>query len=105
MSVTTAIRNGNISEIVEAVEAAVKIYPADCPAVPTLNTAFGDMKLDNPMLDDESRILEATKAAAYIAIQAERLPDNATKNIEIAKLIANDDVLRNIGATKSTGLL
>ena len=105
MSVTSAIKNGSISEIVEAVEAAVKVYPAAKPSVPTINTAFGDMKLDNAMLDDESRILEATKAAAYIAIAVERLPDDATKEIEIAKLIASNATLRNIGAATSGGLL
>lgn len=105
VSLTQAIRNESVSEIEASVAAAVKIWPADCPAVPVVNTAYGSMKLDNAMIDDETRIEIATVAAADISVRAESLKDDKVKEQEIAKLISTNPVLRNIAASTSGGLL
>ncbi len=105
VSLTQAIRNESVAEIETAVAAAVKIYPADCPPVPNINSVYGIMKLDNAIVDDETRVTLAAEATAHIALAAESIKDSKVKELEIAKLIATNPTLRNIGAATSSGLL
>ncbi|MEA1999274.1 MAG: hypothetical protein U9N61_08135 [Euryarchaeota archaeon] len=105
VSLTQAVRNESVEEIVAAVNAAVSVYAAPQPPVPTINTAFGSMRLDNAMVDNDTKIVVAGTEVAHISIAAEALPDDGVKEIEIAKLIATNPLLRNLEATATGGLL
>lgn len=95
MSLTQAIKNESIEELVAAVEKAVEIYPAECPEEPTVCTAYGMVKLST--LDAESRLEVAAQYVDMLKVKLSAMPEGPTRKIDLAMLIAQDATLRNIG--------
>ena len=109
MSLSKAIKKQDFKKLTEAVEAAVAVYGAGMPTTePKVETAYGQVPV-SMLIDEDSKW--ATVTAEYVAITdaVTAIPKKADRKIEIAKLIANNAVLRCIvsesSASNGEGLL
>ena len=101
MTLSEAIATNKVSNIVAAVERAVKDYPIECPA-PALVCSVGGM-VPITLLDKESKLEVAQQALLDIQMKIEKLEDNGVRHIEIAKLVATNSFLRNIQMKQDGG--
>ena len=102
MGLLEEARKGNLQEVKNIVEAAVRVYPVDCPEEPEVDTAYGVLPLS--ALDKKSKKQMVLACAIDIVQRAKNVVGN--QDIEIAKLIATSPVLRTFdNSTKLPGLL
>ena len=106
MSLKQAIQNRDEAELIKTVKEATKMYKADQPKEVNINTVYGDIPF-SMVFDEDTKWNIITSAYVDVIQQVDRIPEGADKDVEIAKIIATNPVLRSVGAkaTKSSGLL
>lgn len=103
MNLVQAIKEKNKDAVNGVIERALAKYNAKCPEEPTVETAYGETKI-SMLLDDDSKWEVATAATMDIVRRSDNIADDLDKELEIAKMISTNAVLRNIFTeAKSTG--
>lgn len=106
MSLSKAITNKDKKLLREVVDKAVSIYGAKQPAEPSIETVNGPMQVSMAVgIDKKAYWVLAIQA--YTEIVNTPLPSKGDDQVEIAKLIAGNEVLRALTAKpkKTNGLL
>lgn len=93
MSISRAIREKNKKELKETVAKAVKKYNAKKPKVPQVETCNGPMDLTMAVAVDKKQFW-VHAIQAYTEIVNTPIAKGADKEVEIAKAIASNAVLR-----------
>lgn len=100
-TIKQAIKAKNLGLLKEAVDANVTIYGAEMPEEPSVETIHGDMKV-SLLFDKKSIWLTVIGAYTEILQAVESIPKKADRKVEIAKLVANNGVLRHLTSDVSS---
>jgi len=101
MSIKVAIQNRDEKLLVEDVNKAVEIYASAVPAEVKVNTVFGEVPF-SLLVDEDSKWNTITAAYVEVTQKVEALPKGVDRKVEIAKLIATNPVLRNVGSSSNS---
>ena len=103
MSISKAIINKDKHQLKAAVEEAVKIYKAEMPDVPKVETIHGPMDVTMAAAIDEDIYWgEVIRAYYQITTKCESIDKKDDRRVEIAKLVATNAILRNLTSDNST---
>lgn len=95
MNLIEAIKKQSKEGVTAVIERALGKYNAECPAEPTVETAYGETKI-SMLLDEESKWEVITAEAMDIVRRADNISKDLDKEAEIAKMIATSAILRNV---------
>ena len=106
MSLSSAIAKKDINELETTVKAAVEIYNTACPKEVSVDTAFGQLPF-SAIWDEDTKWAVIGAAYADVVQQVSKISKDLDKNIETAKIISQNAVLRNVSSTgpSTEGLL
>jgi len=95
MSLSQSIKDRDLNLLKKTVEKATKKYNAGKPEDELIDTVFGSIPT-SAIFDEDTRWQVISSAYVQILNDVSKIPDNHDKELETAKLIATNAVLRNI---------
>lgn len=104
MGLGSAIKNRDMEDLKETVNAAVEIYKQELPdeAKSMVNTIHGDMPI-SMIFDEDTKWNVITGEYVAITNKVKELPKGCDEQIETAKIIASSAILRHVVEGKTTG--
>ena len=104
MGLGSAIKNRDMEDLKETVNAAVEIYKQELPdeAKSMVNTIHGDMPI-SMIFDEDTKWNVITGEYVAITNKVKALPKGCDEQIETAKIIASSAILRHVVEGKTTG--
>ena len=104
MGLGSAIKNRDMEDLKETVNAAVVVYNQELPdeAKSMVNTVHGDMPI-SMIFDEDTKWNVITGEYVAIINKVKALPKGCDEQIETAKIIASSAILRHVVESKTTG--
>ena len=104
MGLGSAIKNRDMEDLKETVNAAVVVYNQELPdeAKSMVNTVHGDMPI-SMIFDEDTKWNVITGEYVAITNKVKALPKGCDEQIETAKIIASSAILRHVVEGKTTG--
>ena len=104
MGLRSAIKNRDMEDLKETVNAAVVVYNQELPdeAKSMVNTVHGDMPI-SMIFDEDTKWNVITGEYVAITNKVKALPKGCDEQIETAKIIASSAILRHVVESKTTG--
>lgn len=104
MGLGSAIKNRDMEDLKETVNAAVEIYKQGLPDEERamVNTIHGDMPI-SMIFDEDTKWNVITGEYVAITNKVKALPKGCDEQIETAKIIASSAILRHVAEGKTTG--
>ena len=104
MGLGSAIKNRDMEDLKETVNAAVVVYNQELPdeAKSMVNTVHGDMPI-SMIFDEDTKWNVITGEYVAITNKVKALPKGCDEQIETAKIIASSAILRHVVESKTTG--
>lgn len=94
-TLSKAIKKQNMKMLKAVVKQATDTYKSKRPKEPQIDTVYGNLPL-SALFDKESKWQIITEAYISILANASNLDPKLDKEVEIAKLIATNPIIRNI---------
>lgn len=103
MGLASAIKNRDMKDLKETVNAAVEIYKQELPdeEKSMVNTVHGDMPI-SMIFDEDTKWNVITCEYVAITNKVKALPKGCDEQIETAKIIASSAILRHVAEGKTT---
>ena len=97
MGLASAIKNRDMEDLKETINAAVEIYKQELPdeAKSMVNTVHGDMPI-SMIFDEDTKWNVITSQYVIITNAVNALPKDCDLKIETAKIVASNAILRHI---------
>lgn len=100
MSLSKAIATKDLGLLEETVAKAAKVYTAAKPAEVLVDTVYGSLPF-SALFDEESKWAVIAGAYAAVVQAVSKIPKDLDVDVETAKIIATNAVLRNVSSTST----